>query len=176
MQWEGFDKTWELASDIVTTAYDHIAGFHLKYPAKPRPEGLVLPHGPHDTHDTFMVRAAGGIARDQLPPLNTMIQIVRTEVGARSLENDRQGGKSRSVNATFQDNGDAKDADPPSFSEKRLSATSAKRRSKNRREAWMGIHHKRAKKPQMTLRSQGKRKIHSNLGKPPNPTRLALWH
>ena len=95
-----------------------------------------------------MIRAAGDIARDELPPLNTMIQIVRTEISARSLnDNERQGGstKSRSANATYQDNDDANADDdenpsPPSTTEnknsgKRGSSTAReKKKSKNKRD------------------------------------------
>ena len=97
-----------------------------------------------------MIRAAGDIARDELPPLNTMIQIVRTEISARSLnDNERQGGstKSRSANATYQDNDDANADDdenpsPPSPSTtenknsgKRESSTAReKKKSKNKRD------------------------------------------
>ena len=42
VQWEGrFDKTWEWARDVITEAYDLVAAFHQRYPAKPRP-GLDL--------------------------------------------------------------------------------------------------------------------------------------
>ena len=47
VQWEGrFDKTWEWARDVITEAYDLVAAFHQRYPAKPRPGPDELPPPP----------------------------------------------------------------------------------------------------------------------------------
>ena len=58
-----------------------------------------------------MLRSAGNISLDELPELDTMIEIVRTEMGVRAMPDiDRPGatkGHSAAAYATFQDNDDA---------------------------------------------------------------------
>ena len=87
-----------------------------------------------------MIRSAGDIARDELPPLATMIQIVRAEVTARNLPDSTEAG--RTANATYQDTSDTTTGDQRpspstdnSNSEKRESSTAREKKNpKNKRE------------------------------------------